>query len=452
MAINKPNFPGFINIMKWLRGCWAAIKIIKAKKNFVNSLAIVAEQGVKIAFGMYVGFYLVRHLGPAGYGELSLGMSIAALTGSIARLGLDGVVLRSMAQNMEKKHEIQGASFQILLIASVINLLVLYGIERLWFDRSVQHFLLPIIGASVVFQTVSVMDWGQQLARRAGVSAAVRTAGSVLSNLAKLLVIATDGGVLQVAIITSAEHLFAWIIYSRVAPQEIKGVLFCQFDRAVWGPLIKSGFPMLITLFATSGYSKIDHLIISELYGNALLGAYAAAIKIFDSWAALPYMLTMQFIPALVAARGMPGYINKVSKLYCAVFLMAVLFCVPMMIAPDFIVYSLYGSGYKETSRVLPLVMYCALMASVVSCNTRVLISEGVENIVAMRAVISLVIITLLCYPLTKEFSIIGSAISLSITLTISAFVLDYLPIFGSKTLRDAKISALSRLLCRNVA
>lgn len=444
-----PNFFGLAAMMKWLSDWRAAIALIAAKKNVLNSLAIVAEQGVKIAFGMYVGFYLVRHLGPAGYGELSLGMSIAALTGSIARLGLDGVVLRSMAQDLERKHEIQGASFQILLIASVLNLLVLYGIERLWFDRSVQRFLLPVIGASVVFQTVSVLDWGQQLARRAGVSAAVRTAGSVFSNLTKLLVIATDGGVLQVAIITSAEHLFSWIIYSRVAPQEMKGIFFQRFDRAVWGSLIRSGLPMLITLFATSGYSKIDHLIISKLYDNSLLGAYAAAIKIFDSWAALPYMLTTQFIPALVAARGQPGYIDKVSKLYGGVFLMSVFFCVPMMIVPDFVISILYGGGYEETSGVLPLVMYCAVMASVVSCNTRVLISEGLENVVALRATISLVLMALLCYPMTKELSILGAALSLCITLAVSAFFLDYLPMRGGKTLRDAKINALSRLTRR---
>ena len=62
---------------------------------------MLGEQVLRILAGLFVGIYVARFLGPEQFGVYSYAAAFVALFGAIARLGLDGIVVRDLVNNPE---------------------------------------------------------------------------------------------------------------------------------------------------------------------------------------------------------------------------------------------------------------------------------------------------------------------------------------------------------------
>jgi len=61
---------------------------------FKNTSWMMAEQFLRIIAGLLVGIWVARFLGPEQFGLFSYVLAFTAIFGGIAKLGLDGIMVR----------------------------------------------------------------------------------------------------------------------------------------------------------------------------------------------------------------------------------------------------------------------------------------------------------------------------------------------------------------------
>ena len=78
------------------------------RRYFANTSWMFAEQILRMIAGLLVGIWVARYLGPEQFGVFSYAIAFAAIFGSIAKLGLDGIVVRDLVREPDQRG--QGAN------------------------------------------------------------------------------------------------------------------------------------------------------------------------------------------------------------------------------------------------------------------------------------------------------------------------------------------------------
>lgn len=68
-----------------------------------NTSWMMAEQMLRIIAGLLVGIWVARYLGPQQFGLFSYVLAFTAIFGGIAKLGLDGIMVRELVNHPEKR-------------------------------------------------------------------------------------------------------------------------------------------------------------------------------------------------------------------------------------------------------------------------------------------------------------------------------------------------------------
>ncbi len=71
-----------------------------------NSSWLLFDRLVRLLLGLFVGVWVARYLGPAQFGELAYVLAYISLFQAIVSLGLDGIVVRDIAQAKSPAAEI----------------------------------------------------------------------------------------------------------------------------------------------------------------------------------------------------------------------------------------------------------------------------------------------------------------------------------------------------------
>ena len=67
-----------------------------------------AEQMLRMVAGLLVGVWVARYLGPEQFGVFSYSVAFVALFTTIGKLGLDGIVVRDLVNDPQKRDDYLG--------------------------------------------------------------------------------------------------------------------------------------------------------------------------------------------------------------------------------------------------------------------------------------------------------------------------------------------------------
>ncbi len=90
-----------------------------------------AEQILRMVAGVLVGIWVARYLGPEQFGVFSYVIAFASLFSSIAKLGLDGIVVRDLVKDPEQRNQYLGTAFWLKLLGALLMLCVIAIILQL---------------------------------------------------------------------------------------------------------------------------------------------------------------------------------------------------------------------------------------------------------------------------------------------------------------------------------
>jgi len=201
-----------------------------------------------------------------------------------------------------------------------------------------------------------------------------------------------------------------------------------QFEAALVKPLLKSAWPMVLSAVSATLYMRTDQLMIKNMLNLHDLGLYAAAVKIYEGWIVIPYVISISLLPAIVKlkSKSIARYEKSMVMLFSLMFWGSACVALVATFLGDQVILLTFGPEYLGSAAVLGIVMWAAAFASLGSITARYLTVEGMESKIAIRTFIGLVINILLNLLLIPVHGIEGAAIATLVTMFISNFAINY--------------------------
>lgn len=270
-----------------------------SKQRIMSNLLILG--GGQIATWMLTTIYLVvvsRYLGPGRQGELSLAGSIVSVLGLVVTLGMDTLIIRTVARTPERTDMIASTAIVVRGILALPALAALYiyvQIANLNAETRQAAFIIAFAFIITSFSSVVLATFqGREQMSLLAIGSIV---SGVLSLALAVLVRLLHGGIVVFAVTSALVALVMLMVYLhwmrdfarltwRVSQHDMREVI--TGSLAFWAN----------TVFLTV-YIYIDSIILFSLAGAHAVGFYATATRMFSVALFLPTIVGSVTLPQL---------------------------------------------------------------------------------------------------------------------------------------------------------
>ena len=414
------------------------------RRYFANTSWMFAEQMLRMIAGLLVGIWVARYLGPEQFGVFSYAIAFASLFSSIAKLGLDGIVVRDLVREPEQRDSYLGTAFWLKLGGALIMLgAVALATQFTSSDRLTNLYIL-IIASGAIFQSFHVVDFYFQSQVLSKFVSICKMTQLLISSLLKLYFIFTGADLIWFVLVTLVDQLtLALSLYFAYRYQKLGG-FYRYFDVTLAKQLLKDSWPLIFSGLVVMIYMRIDQIMIKEMLGEREVGLFSAAVRISEVWYFIPMIITASLFPSIVNAKKISEelYYARLQRLYTIMVWLAIAIALPMTFLSDWLVTLLYGESYREAGQVLMVHIWAGVFVFLGVASGRWLISENLQWIAFYRTFSGAIINIILNFVLIPIYGLIGAAIATVIAQTMAAFVCDIL----SKKTRMAFFMKLNTL------
>ncbi|WP_081993443.1 flippase [Pseudomonas flexibilis] len=393
-----------------------------------NSLWMLSEYGMKVVSAIFVTIYVARYLGPEQFGVLSYALAIVAVFMALSRLGMESILVRDLALFPERRQAFMSTAFTLMVMASFVSFVLLSGLVLLLEESYENRIYIFVISMGIIFQAFSVVEYNFQSQVKAKYSSIAKSLSLVVSAATKILLVWLEAGLIFFA----ASYLLDFVVTAAILLamnfKKSQPNFFCGYDSSLLRPLLKSAWPMMLSAISVSLYSRIDQIMLKSMVGLHELGVYAAAIKVFEGWMIVPYVISISLLPAIVRfkAAESKSYEKNMAILFAFLFWSSALVALFFSFFGEFVISMTFGSKYLDSASILVVVMWSATFAALGSITARYLTVEGMESKILSRTLVGLIVNVLLNLVLIPVYGVQGAAISTMVTLFVANYLINY--------------------------
>lgn len=391
-----------------------------------NTSWMFAEQVLRMGAGLLVGIWVARYLGPAQYGLFSYATAYAALFGNIAKLGLDGVVVRDLVRDPAKRDIYMGTSFWLKLMGAVAILALMALTLQLTSNDPTTRLYIFIIASGVLFQSFEVVDFyfqSQVLLRFVSICKLIQL---TISSLLKLYFVFTNGDLIWFVLISLVDQMT--LALSLFVAYRMQGAssFYRYFDIKVAKHLLQNSWPLMLAGLAVTLYMRVDMVMLQEMTGEVEVGIYAAATRISEIWYFLPSIIVASVSPAITQAHSLNAhlYLMRLRQLYSLMAWLAIGIALPLSIFSNAIIQILFGVKFAEAAPVLAIHLWASLAVFLGIASSQYLLIEQLQRISLYRTLIGLICNIVLNLILIPDMGARGAAIATVISYFIATFSL----------------------------
>ncbi len=407
-----------------------------------NSGWLLLDKILRMGLGLLVGAWVARYLGPAQFGELAYVLAFIAFFQAVTSLGLDGIVVRDIAQHKERANTILGTAFVLRLGTGVVCWLIAVG-SMAWLnglqDRSV--VLTALAAGSLVFQAADTVDlWfqSQSQSRR-----------TVLAKLVAYLI----ASAVKIALILNGAPLVAFaavLVLDGLAAAMGLAIAYKHFPcskrwahaRVTARKLLAESWPFLLSGVSIMVYMRIDQIMIKEMLGARELGIYAAVLPLATLWQFIPMTLSASLAPfvARKKAESEDAYWQALQKIFKAFALLSWLVCLPTAVLAHFAVTTLYGPAFAEGAIVLSIYVFTNIAINMGVAQGLWLVNEKNAIISLYKTLTGAVVAVVGNWLVIPYYGLPGVAFIAVLTMTSSAI---FTNVFFSKKILALQIKSI---------
>lgn len=394
-----------------------------------NSGWLLLDKMIRMLLGLFVGAWVARYLGPSEYGELAYVLAYLAFFQAVVNLGMDGLVVRNVAQNKNQAGVVLGTVFIFRLLAGFCcwaGAILVVALLNGWQDRLV--ILTALIGFVLIFQAADTIDlWFQSQSQ------------SRRTVFAKLSVYLVSSGI-KISLILLKAPLIAFGIATALDAILIAGALYVayrgfttpqqwSFLRSEGRKLVVESWPFILSGISIVVYMRIDQLMIKEMLGEHSLGIYAAVLPIATLWQFIPMTLTTSLAPYVARKKqeSNEAYLAALSKIFRLYALLGWLISIPTIFFSGIVVSALFGERFSAGADVVAVYVLTNLFIGLGVAQSLWIINEGKSKISMYKTLIGAVVCTVGNFILIPKFGLIGVAIVAVISQFCSAVLANVL-------------------------
>ncbi len=375
-----------------------------------NTGWLFADKILRMGVGLVVGVWVARYLGPEQFGAFNYAIAFVALFGAFASLGLDGIVVRDIVREPERKLEILSSAFILKLCGGCVAFSISLGAIFIMRPADSQtHWLVGIIAAGMIFQSFDAIDlWFQSQ---------VQSKYTVLAKNGAFLILA----VVRVFLILNKAPLtaFAYAALAEIIIGAIGLIWFFRNTHFLFTlnknelmRIVIAAFPLFIQVFLISVNSRIDQVVIGSYLTTKDLGIYSAASRITEIFYFLPTVIGISVFPYIASVTDKRELENKIIKVSGHALRLCILIYVIILVFSDNLISVLYGNKFAEAGNILKI--YSAILLPVyygIAWSQWILLEQK-QKLLLLAFISSLVSNVILLTILTPRYGVIGVAFS----------------------------------------
>lgn len=267
-----------------------------------NSLVLMASRAITWGLAFVMTVMLPRYLGAVGFGRLYFAIALTTVFAILVEFGLNSLVTREVARRHQEawSYLVSGGVLKGLLWAFALVVIVA-AMHVSSYPRDTQAAVLILtFGMAVtslsslvvaILQGLDRMGWiaAGQVAEKAvltGLGVAVLLSGMGFVAVATVMLVSNIAGLLL--------NLYWFARAARAEPARLSGARIMGVRT-----LFIRSLPFFSVLFFGAIYFRIDVVILSLTAGDAAVGWYGAAYKLFETLTFFPSVFMFAFFPAL---------------------------------------------------------------------------------------------------------------------------------------------------------
>ncbi len=397
------------------------------RRYFANTSWMFAEQLLRMIAGLLVGVWVARYLGHEQFGVFSYAIAFASLFSSIAKLGLDGIVVRDLVREPEQRDRYLGTAFWLKLGGAAVMLgAVALATQLTSSDRLINLYIL-IIASGAIFQSFEVVDFYFQSKVLSKFVSICKMTQLLLSSLLKLYFIFTGADLIWFVLVTLVDQLsLALSLYLAYRNQKL-GSFYRHFDMKTAKQLLKDSWPLIFSGLVIMIYMRIDQIMIKEMLGEREVGLYSAAVRLSEVWYFIPAIITTSLFPSIINAKKISEklYYTRLQRLYTLMVWLAIAIALPMTFLRDWLVTLLYGAAYSEAGKVLMINIWAGVFVFIGVASSKWFISEGLQKYLTINTVVGAIVNILLNLFLIPKYGIYGAAIATVMSQALASYFMN---------------------------
>lgn len=395
------------------------------RRYFFNTSWMFAEQVLRIIAGLFVGIYVARYLGPEQFGVYSYAVAFVALFGTIARLGLDGIVVRDLVNHPEEPHVYLGTAFWLKLIGALVTLVLLALAVQFTSNDATTNLYIFIIASGLIFQSFDVVDFHFQskvLLKYVSISRLIQLA---LSSVLKLYFIFIQADLFWFVMVSLIDQISLALTLAISYWRQRIGSFFGRFDVETAMLMLSNSWPLILSGIAISLYMRIDQIMIKEMLGERDVGLYSAAVRLSEAWYFVPVIVATSLFPAILNAKKLNPklYSERLRRLYAIMIYSAVGVALPVTFMAESIVVTLYGIHYQGAGLVLAIHIWAGIFVALGVVNGSWFLAENLQKLATLNTLIGAAVNVILNYFFIPIYGIAGVAFATFASYGVAAYV-----------------------------
>lgn len=400
---------------------------------FKNTSWLIGEQVLRILSGVIVGIWVARYLGPSQFGTFSYALAFASIFAGIAKMGLDGIVVRDLTLHPDQKDVYVGTSFWIKLAGAFFVLALIVTILPFTSNDSLTNSYILIISLGLIFQSFEVVEFYFQSRVLARLVSICKIAQLALSSLIKIYLVLIQADLFWFVMITAIDSFSLAISYC-IAYRLNGNVNFLRFfDRNLALRLLKDSWPLIISSVVVMIYMRIDQVMIKEMLGEREVGIYSAAVRLSEAWYFFPMVLTSSLFPAILNAKKISAelYYFRLQQLYNFMVMVGVAIAILTTFLGPWLVKTLFGLKYEDAGALLAVHIWTGIFVSLGVASGKWLLSENLNGLALQRTLGGMLLNIGLNFLLIPRYGNMGAAIGTLLSQSFAAYFFD---VFNSRT------------------
>jgi O-antigen/teichoic acid export membrane protein len=382
-----------------------------------SAFSFMASVATKVA-NTLVFILIARRLTVDEVGVYSLALTFGIIFVQLASWGLDQLLVREVARRKEEtgRYLVNFLLIRLILSLSAYALLVLVVTQVIHYERATVYALL-LAGLTIVFDSVSNICQAVFIAHERLVYI---TCVALVMSLFKLGATwiglqTTQGLLLLVGIFVGASlagMLFSLaIVRWRFLPASLERG---QINLDAWLTWLRFAFPFVfVTIFYTLDY-QLDSVLLSVWQGEEAVGLYGAANTVLFSTVFISQAFREAIFP--VMSRFYPADPVALRRLYHASARWLLAIGLPLALGGallgEGLMTWLYKEEFRESGRVLQIIIWCVLFLFLNVPNARLMIVAGKQRELAWSAIACMSTNLILNALLIPRHSYIGAALA----------------------------------------
>lgn len=387
----------------------------------------MVAQIVTTVLGLIYLAYLMRHLGPEEWGIISYALSLTAILSILLDLGLNTLITREIARDRSVTGKYAGNILIIKLLLSV-SLFVIVAIAVIFIGYSEEvSTVIELILLSIIFTSISQFCYN---ILQANEIMEYQAFGSMINSLLMLsgvlFAIHNNFNIVGFSAIYAGTGLLVLIYSTAVCVMKV-GIPRFEIDLAFWKQTLLEGFPYGLSGFFGTIYYYIDSVMLYPMQGEAAVGWYNTAYRLFIYVLFIPQILSTTLFPVMARLSALSK--SSVKLAYEKFFKYMAMLGIPLGVGTTLlagkIIYTLFGSGYSNSTIALQILIWSAVFIFLSNPFGCLFNSLNMQRIGMKIAFICSVFNVIANFIMIPSFSYIGAGITTVLTELLS-FLLYY--------------------------